>query len=262
MCAVCRTAPAAVLDHCHEHGYVRGPVCQSCNTQERPDNLYSNDIRVANHYTRLFDTHAADWLQHWHRCPGCRTRTTLPLPHLAAWTAYIACRSLRPTHRNPRGSRARKPCGVLLCPGRAARTRPVPVSSRSPSTSAPPGNTASWRESPTVKPPSNLASGWPRSPLPWLPRLDPIAWMASPPGPGQSPQIPTVRARRCSEQAASAFKRLAAGLGPAGSRPRIHRRVTRSGSPFSLVAGSWRLSLRRAGVSADVPSGQGTLCGL
>ncbi|MEV6955509.1 endonuclease domain-containing protein [Streptomyces sp. NPDC051183] len=109
-CAVCRTAPAAVLDHCHEHGYVRAPVCQSCNTQERPDHLYSNDIRVAGHYTHLFDTHTADWLQHWHRCPGCRTRTTLPLPHLAAWTAHTACRSLRPTHRAPRG---RTPCGVL-----------------------------------------------------------------------------------------------------------------------------------------------------
>ncbi|WEO93324.1 endonuclease domain-containing protein [Streptomyces sp. FXJ1.172] len=109
-CAVCRTAPAAVLDHCHEHGYVRAPVCQSCNTQERPDHLYSNDIRVANRYTRLFDTDTGHWLRHWHRCPGCRARTTLPLPHLAAWTAHIACRSLRPTHRAPRG---RKPCGVL-----------------------------------------------------------------------------------------------------------------------------------------------------
>ncbi|MGC9438425.1 endonuclease domain-containing protein [Streptomyces sp. WG5] len=109
-CAVCRTAPATVLDHCHEHGYIRAPVCQSCNTQERPDHLYSNDIRVANRYTRLFHTDTDDWLRHWHRCPGCRARTTLPLPHLAAWTAYIACRSLRPTHRAPRG---RKPCGLL-----------------------------------------------------------------------------------------------------------------------------------------------------
>lgn len=109
-CAVCRTAPATVLDHCHEHGYVRAPLCQSCNTQERPDHLYSNDIRVANRYTRLFHTDTDDWLRHWHRCPGCRARTVLPLPHLAAWTAHIACRSLRPTHRAPRG---RKPCGVL-----------------------------------------------------------------------------------------------------------------------------------------------------
>ncbi|MCC9705738.1 endonuclease VII domain-containing protein [Streptomyces sp. MNU76] len=109
-CAVCRTAPAAVLDHCHEHGYVRAPVCQSCNTLERPDHLYSNDIRVANRYTRLFHTDTDAWLRHWHRCPGCRARTTLPLPHLAAWTAHTACRSLRPTHRAPRG---RTPCGVL-----------------------------------------------------------------------------------------------------------------------------------------------------
>lgn len=109
-CAVCRTAPAAVLDHCHEHGYVRAPLCQSCNTLERPDHLYSNDIRVANRYTRLFHTDTDDWLRHWHRCPGCRARTTLPLPHLAAWTAHTACRSLRPTHPAPRG---RTPCGVL-----------------------------------------------------------------------------------------------------------------------------------------------------
>ncbi|WNE95475.1 endonuclease domain-containing protein [Streptomyces luomodiensis] len=77
-CAVCRTAPAAVLDHCHEHGYVRAPVCQSCNTQERPDHLYRNDIRVANRYTRLFGTGADDWLRHWHRCPGCRAPPPCP----------------------------------------------------------------------------------------------------------------------------------------------------------------------------------------
>ncbi|MFF6946438.1 endonuclease domain-containing protein [Streptomyces lavendulae] len=110
VCVVCGTAPAAVLDHCHEHGYVRAPVCPSCNTLERPDHLYDNDIRVASRYRRLFDTDAVDWLRHWHRCPGCRTRTTLPLPHLAAWTAHTATRTLRPTHPAPRG---RKPCGVL-----------------------------------------------------------------------------------------------------------------------------------------------------
>ncbi|MEU2835004.1 endonuclease domain-containing protein [Streptomyces lavendulae] len=109
-CTVCQTTAAAVLDHCHEHGYVRAPVCSSCNTLERPDHLYSNDIRVAGRYTRLFGTDAADWLGHWHRCPGCRTRSVLPLPHLAAWTANTACRTLRPTHRE---GHARKPCGVL-----------------------------------------------------------------------------------------------------------------------------------------------------
>ncbi|MGW5063383.1 hypothetical protein ACWEQ2_39945 [Streptomyces sp. NPDC004096] len=28
MCAVCRTTPATVLDHCHEHGYVRAPFSE------------------------------------------------------------------------------------------------------------------------------------------------------------------------------------------------------------------------------------------
>ncbi|CAM5505299.1 MULTISPECIES: endonuclease domain-containing protein [Streptomyces] len=120
-CAVCHTAPAAVLDHCHEHGYVRAPVCQSCNTLERPDHLYSNDIRVTNRYTRLFHTDTDDWLRHWHRCPGCRARTTLPLPHLAAWTAYIACRTLRPSHP---ASRGRKPCGVLRVFWRGSQNAP------------------------------------------------------------------------------------------------------------------------------------------
>ena len=94
----------------HVVATVRASGGQSCNTQERPDHLYSNDIRVANRYTRLSHTDTDHWLRHWHRCPGCRARTTLPLPHLAAWTAHIACRLLRPTHRAPRG---RKPCGVL-----------------------------------------------------------------------------------------------------------------------------------------------------
>ncbi|WP_420082965.1 endonuclease domain-containing protein (plasmid) [Streptomyces sp. JL4002] len=65
VCAVCGTAPAGVLDHCHEHGYVRAPVCPSCNTAERPDHLYDNDIRVAGHYERLFDTDHTVWLRHW-----------------------------------------------------------------------------------------------------------------------------------------------------------------------------------------------------
>ncbi|GAA3957935.1 hypothetical protein GCM10022384_08670 [Streptomyces marokkonensis] len=110
LCAVCLRVPAAVLDHCHEHGYVRAPVCQSCNTRERPDHLYATDVRVTDRCLRLFHTDADTWLRHWHRCTGCRARTVLPLPHLAAWTAFSACRSLRPTHRTPGG---RKPCGAL-----------------------------------------------------------------------------------------------------------------------------------------------------
>ncbi|MFI6685681.1 endonuclease domain-containing protein [Streptomyces sp. NPDC050485] len=72
-CAVCRTAPATVLDHCHEHGYVRAPVCQSCNTLERPDHLYSNDIRVPLHTP----------LPHRHQqlAPPLAPLPRLPRPH-------------------------------------------------------------------------------------------------------------------------------------------------------------------------------------
>jgi hypothetical protein len=113
LCAVCRRAPATVVDHCHEHGYVRAPVCPSCNTRERPNYLYSNDVQVTDRYHDLFHSHAQDWLAHWHRCPGCRTRTTLPLPHLAALIALLAGQPLRPTHRDPHSSRARRACGEL-----------------------------------------------------------------------------------------------------------------------------------------------------
>ncbi|MGW0778833.1 endonuclease domain-containing protein [Streptomyces sp. NPDC002835] len=35
LCAMCDPArPAAVWDHCHEHGLIRGPLCGSCNTME------------------------------------------------------------------------------------------------------------------------------------------------------------------------------------------------------------------------------------
>ncbi|MGC5346963.1 endonuclease domain-containing protein [Streptomyces sp. DT171] len=31
---LCKERQAAVWDHCHEHGYVRGPLCGSCNNRE------------------------------------------------------------------------------------------------------------------------------------------------------------------------------------------------------------------------------------
>ncbi|MFB7293766.1 endonuclease domain-containing protein [Actinacidiphila glaucinigra] len=112
-CAVCEEAPASVIDHCHEHGYVRAPVCQGCNTRERPNYLYRNDVYVTDRYASLFHTHAQDRLRHWHRCPGCRARTTLPLPHLAALTALLVGAPVRPTHRVRHSSRRRTPCGEL-----------------------------------------------------------------------------------------------------------------------------------------------------
>ncbi|MFD5500624.1 endonuclease domain-containing protein [Streptomyces sp. NPDC127061] len=189
-CAVCRTAPATVLDHCHEHGYVRAPVCQSCNTQERPDHLYSNDIRVANHYTRLFHTDTDDWLRHWHRCPGCRARTTLPLPHLAAWTAHVACRSLRPTHRAPRG---RKPCGVLRVSWTGSQKTPCSCMFTVAVDFCPSGEHRVLARVPHREAAEGFVPGWPRRPLPWPPRPVLTAWTASLPSSGQSSRTPAER---------------------------------------------------------------------
>jgi hypothetical protein len=33
MCAGCLTVQARVWDHCHRHGYVRAPLCNTCNTR-------------------------------------------------------------------------------------------------------------------------------------------------------------------------------------------------------------------------------------
>lgn len=33
MCACCASVPARVWDHCHAHGYVRAPLCNTCNTR-------------------------------------------------------------------------------------------------------------------------------------------------------------------------------------------------------------------------------------
>ncbi|MGW0629243.1 endonuclease domain-containing protein [Streptomyces sp. NPDC002758] len=63
LCCLCRASRASIWDHCHDHGYVRGPVCASCNT---------------------FEGNGVDFLrrdgsvQHLLECRGCRERRTLP----------------------------------------------------------------------------------------------------------------------------------------------------------------------------------------
>ncbi|MFD9622349.1 endonuclease domain-containing protein [Streptomyces virginiae] len=141
MCAVCRT----VLDHWHEHGYVRAPVCRSCNTQERPDHLYGNDIRVASHYTRLFDTHTADWLRTGTAAPAAAPAPPCPTS-LPGLPAQPAARFARPT-AHPTAPADANPAVCCACPGRTTRTHPVPACSPSPSTAATLASTGSWRES-------------------------------------------------------------------------------------------------------------------
>ncbi|MET8677119.1 endonuclease domain-containing protein [Streptomyces sp. NPDC004647] len=67
LCQLC-TEPrhASHWDHCHDHGYVRGPLCASCNTYEGLG---------LNFLTR------EGGLAHLLECRGCREQRTLPQRH-------------------------------------------------------------------------------------------------------------------------------------------------------------------------------------
>lgn len=53
-------------DHCHEHGFIRGPVCASCNTYEGGGYQFTNRPGA---------------LQHLLQCDGCRREGVVPPRH-------------------------------------------------------------------------------------------------------------------------------------------------------------------------------------
>ncbi|MER7109452.1 endonuclease domain-containing protein [Streptomyces sp. NPDC000229] len=65
LCRLCGESRASVWDHCHEHGFVRGPLCASCNTFEGKGVPY--------HF--LQQQGAA---LHLLECSGCLQQRTLP----------------------------------------------------------------------------------------------------------------------------------------------------------------------------------------
>ncbi|MCX5326317.1 endonuclease domain-containing protein [Streptomyces sp. NBC_00120] len=107
LCCLCRESRASVWDHCHEHSYVRGPVCASCNTFEGKGTAFlCQDGSV----------------QHLLECRGCREACTLPrrfhldvvLEHLEDVERHGRCR------RRPHAFRSEYVHGVhqvtLSCP--------------------------------------------------------------------------------------------------------------------------------------------------
>ncbi|WP_438453365.1 endonuclease domain-containing protein [Streptomyces asiaticus] len=67
LCRLCPSPRQAMYwDHCHEHGFVRGPVCASCNTYEGGG-------------YRFVDQPGA--VQHLLQCDGCRRARTVPPRH-------------------------------------------------------------------------------------------------------------------------------------------------------------------------------------
>ncbi|MEU0389203.1 endonuclease domain-containing protein [Streptomyces chartreusis] len=63
LCCLCRESRAFIWDHCHEHGFVRGPVCSSCNTFEGKGVAFLR---------------REGSVQHLLECRGCRESCTLP----------------------------------------------------------------------------------------------------------------------------------------------------------------------------------------
>ncbi|MFE2302693.1 endonuclease domain-containing protein [Streptomyces sp. NPDC059445] len=76
LCVLCDPPrPAAVWDHCHEHGLVRGPLCGRCNTAEGQGKEFLN---------------LKGSVAHLLRCDGCRPRRTVPPHHrLAALRRHL-----------------------------------------------------------------------------------------------------------------------------------------------------------------------------
>lgn len=69
LCCVCPEPRRALYwDHCHEHGFVRGPVCASCNTTEGGGWSF---------------TDRPGGVRHLLRCTGCSRAGTLPRHHHA-----------------------------------------------------------------------------------------------------------------------------------------------------------------------------------
>ncbi|MFF8902461.1 endonuclease domain-containing protein [Streptomyces lydicus] len=84
LCQLCPTPRrASHWDHCHEHGYVRGPLCASCNTYE---GLGTDFLSIEM------------GLKHLLECRGCRRERTLPQRHHGA----VARRHLQMTERHDR----------------------------------------------------------------------------------------------------------------------------------------------------------------
>ncbi|MFF5139998.1 endonuclease domain-containing protein [Streptomyces sp. NPDC013157] len=66
LCLLCAETRAAAWDHCHDHDYLRGPLCGSCNTFEGKTS------------PRNFLEDKEEAVLHLLKCRGCLERRTLP----------------------------------------------------------------------------------------------------------------------------------------------------------------------------------------
>ncbi|KFG10875.1 endonuclease domain-containing protein [Streptomyces scabiei] len=72
LCRLCAETRAAAWDHCHDHGFLRGPLCGSCNTFEGKSS------------PRYFLDDKEGAALHLLECRGCLERRTLPVRYHVA----------------------------------------------------------------------------------------------------------------------------------------------------------------------------------
>lgn len=81
-----------VFDHCHEHGWIRGVICASCNGKMRNVDLrmeYSEvqTIGFDDDYPIELELPTPAYNRHWEKCPDCRKT--------GPWTAMLGGISTR-----------------------------------------------------------------------------------------------------------------------------------------------------------------------
>lgn len=85
LCRLCKESQASVWDHCHEHGFVRGPLCGSCNSSEGSRHP---------HYFLERDGGTLHLLE----CRACLEERTLPF----RYSQYVVREHLMRTERHGR----------------------------------------------------------------------------------------------------------------------------------------------------------------
>ncbi|MFF3710339.1 endonuclease domain-containing protein [Streptomyces phaeochromogenes] len=89
LCRLCAETRAAAWDHCHDHGFLRGPLCGSCNTLEGKSS------------PRSFLERQEGAVLHLLECRDCLERRTLP----GRYHLGIAQKHLEATERHRHRSR-------------------------------------------------------------------------------------------------------------------------------------------------------------
>jgi hypothetical protein len=93
LCRLCAETRAAAWDHCHDHGFLRGPLCGSCNTFEGKGS------------PRSFLERQEGAVLHLLECRGCLERRNLP----GRYHVALAQKHLEATERHRhRGRRCRR----------------------------------------------------------------------------------------------------------------------------------------------------------